>query len=95
MNGDSIFNERPAYATDLNRPSVVQTRFGAFDRDPLNGASIVRRNVGTGSAFVAVSMRANKLGLIYGTKRIAQNPKQNDLAWTFPSRFGICSIERI
>jgi len=44
LNGDTIANDRPAFATDLTRPSVVNTRFGAFDTNPLLSQTIVPRN---------------------------------------------------
>jgi hypothetical protein len=44
LNGDTIANDRPAFATDLTRTSVVKTRFGAFDTNPLPGQTIVPRN---------------------------------------------------
>ena len=44
LNGDTIANDRPAFATDLARPSVIKTRFGAFDTNPLPGQTIVPRN---------------------------------------------------
>lgn len=60
LNGDGLFTERPAFATDLTRPSVVDTRFGVFDRDPLPGATIIPRNFGTSTPFFAVSLRASR-----------------------------------
>ena len=59
-NGDTIFNERPAFATDLSRPSVRVTPYGTFDLDPLPGQEIIPRNYGTGPAFFAVNLRASK-----------------------------------
>jgi Carboxypeptidase regulatory-like domain/TonB dependent receptor len=59
-NGDTIFNERPAFATDLSRPSVRLTPFGAFDLDPLPGQELIPRNYGTGPAFFTVNLRASK-----------------------------------
>jgi len=59
-NGDSVYNERPAFATDLSRPSVVITRWGAFDRIPLAGATIIPRNYGQGPGFVSVNLRLGK-----------------------------------
>ncbi|MDQ3806379.1 MAG: hypothetical protein M3416_21430, partial [Acidobacteriota bacterium] len=59
-NGDTIFNERPAFATDLSRPSVRVTPYGAFDLDPLPGQTIIPRNYGTGPAFFGVNLRASK-----------------------------------
>src|SRR5205814_9920215 len=60
LNHDSIFNDRPARATDLSRASVVQTRLGAFDTDPLPGAAIAPRNFGTGPAQASVNVRVMK-----------------------------------
>jgi hypothetical protein len=48
LNGDTISNDRPAFATDLSRPSVVRTRFGNFDTNPIPGQTIVPRNFLTG-----------------------------------------------
>jgi uncharacterized membrane protein YgcG len=60
INGDSIFNDRPAFATDLTRPSVRVTPYGAFDLDPQPGQTIIPRNYGTGPAFFSVNMRLSK-----------------------------------
>jgi hypothetical protein len=59
-NGDNLFTERPAFATDLTRPSVRITRFGAFDIDPLPGQTIIPRNYGEGPGFFAVNLRVSK-----------------------------------
>src|SRR2546423_12879959 len=59
-NGDLQYNERPAFATDLSRPSVVVTRFGAFDLNPLPGATIIPRNFGNGPVYFAVNMQVSK-----------------------------------
>jgi hypothetical protein len=50
LNGDSVFNDRPAFATDLTRPSVVATRFGTFDTSPVAGQRIIPINYGQGPA---------------------------------------------
>ncbi|HYP52142.1 MAG TPA: carboxypeptidase-like regulatory domain-containing protein [Pyrinomonadaceae bacterium] len=60
LNGDAVFTERPAFARDLTRPSVVVTPFGAFDPDPAPGQQIIPRNYGRGPSFFAVSLRASK-----------------------------------
>ncbi|HWS53989.1 MAG TPA: carboxypeptidase regulatory-like domain-containing protein, partial [Pyrinomonadaceae bacterium] len=59
-NRDTIFNERPAFATDLSRPSVRVTPYGTFDLDPLPGQEIIPRNYGTGPTFFGVNLRASK-----------------------------------
>jgi hypothetical protein len=60
LNGDTVVNDRPAFATDRSRPSVVLTRFGAFDTDPLPGQTIVPRNYLIGSAMWTINMRLSK-----------------------------------
>src|SRR5437588_9552239 len=60
LNGDSIFNDRPAFATDLSRPSVVQTSLGAFDTAPISGQALVPINFGTSPAQFALNMRLSK-----------------------------------
>ena len=60
LNGDTLFTERPAFATDLSRASVRLTPFGAFDLDPQQGFAIIPRNYGRGFGFFAVNLRASK-----------------------------------
>jgi hypothetical protein len=60
LNGDTVANDRPAFATDLTRPSVVRTRFGAFDTDPLPGQTIVPRNYLTGAPMWFLNMRVSR-----------------------------------
>jgi hypothetical protein len=66
-NGDSIFNDRPAFATDLTRPSVVRTSLGAFDLNPTAGQHIIPRNFGNTPAFWIANLRVGKR-IALGTK---------------------------
>jgi hypothetical protein len=59
-NGDSVFTERPAFATDLTRPSVRVTPYGTFDLDPMPGQVIIPRNYGSGNSIFQVNLRAGK-----------------------------------
>ena len=61
LNGDSLFNDRPAFATDLTRPSVVTTAYGTFDTLPLPGASIIPRNYGDGPGRFTLNMHLTKI----------------------------------
>lgn len=61
LNGDSIFNDRPTFATDLTRPSVVATRWGAFDTAPMAGQTIIPVNYGTGPGQVSFNLRLSKV----------------------------------
>ncbi len=60
LNGDTLFTERPAFATDLSRASVRRTAFGDFDLDPQPGSVIIPRNYGRGPAFYSVNLRTSK-----------------------------------
>ena len=74
-NGDTLFTERPAFATDLTRPSVVETSSGNFDLNPLPGQQIIPRNFGRGPAFFTVNLglsRSFGLGHIGGNKSNGQ-----------------------
>ncbi len=59
-NGDTIYNDRPSFATDLTRPSVVRTRFGNFDTDPIAGQTIIPANFGTGPTYISLQLSLSK-----------------------------------
>ncbi len=60
LNGDSLFNDRPAFATDLTRPGVVRTAWGAFDTSPIPGQVIIPRNSGNGPGQFSINLRLSK-----------------------------------
>jgi hypothetical protein len=60
INGDTLFTERPAFATNLSKPGVVVTPFGAFDPNPEPGQAIIPRNYGTGPSFFTTNLRVSK-----------------------------------
>ncbi len=72
-NGDTFLTERPSFATDLNRPSVVVTSMGAFDLDPIPGQIIIPRNYGTSPSFFSVNTRIGKT-IAFNNKLKSQNP---------------------
>jgi hypothetical protein len=59
-NGDSLFTDRPAFATDLSKSGLVVTRFGAFDPNPSAGQPIIPRNFGSGPAYFTLSVRLSR-----------------------------------
>jgi len=59
-NGDTVFTERPAFATDLSKPGVIVTPFGAFDPNPTAGQLMIPRNFGKGPATFFVNLRIGK-----------------------------------
>jgi hypothetical protein len=60
LNGDSLFNDRPAFATDLTRPSVYHTKWGVFDADPLPGQKIIPINYGTGPSLAMLQLGVSR-----------------------------------
>jgi len=60
LNGDSIFNDRPAWATDMARASVVHTKWGIFDTAPIAGQRIIPRNLGNSPSMVGFNMRLSR-----------------------------------
>jgi hypothetical protein len=60
LNGDTEFNDRPAFATDLTRPSVVHTQWGVFDTQPIPGQTIIPINWGKGPDTFVLNMRLGK-----------------------------------
>ncbi len=59
-NGDTTYNDRPAFATDLTRASVIRTALGNFDTSPIAGQQIVPFDYGNGPAFVSLQTRLEK-----------------------------------
>ncbi len=60
VNGDTAFNDRPAFATDLTRASVVRTRFGNFDLAPTTGQTILPHNHGTGPGYLGLQLTLHR-----------------------------------
>ncbi len=61
LNGDSIFNDRPAFASPNSIPSnVVTNRFGSFDVVPQPGEALVPVNALTGPGRFSLNVRLSK-----------------------------------
>ena len=73
LNGDSVFNDRPAIATANSIPSnVVATRFGSFDVVPQPGETLVPINDLTGPDHFTMNLRLSK-SFGFGQKKEATN----------------------
>jgi hypothetical protein len=61
LNGDTIYNDRPAFATNPTANSVIyKTRFGTFDANPQPGEAIIPVNYGDGPRYVFLSVNLRK-----------------------------------
>ena len=78
LNGDTVYTERPAFATDLSRPSVVVTKYGAFDRLPLPGEQIIPRNFAEGPGSFTANLRVSKTWSFGHEGATAQNNRGNN-----------------
>ncbi|MFN2577016.1 MAG: TonB-dependent receptor domain-containing protein [Pyrinomonadaceae bacterium] len=77
LNGDKLFTDRPGFATDLSRPGIVFTRFGAFDPNPVIGETIIPRNYGQGPGLLIANLRVSKtFGFGAEKKSAAQNNRR-------------------
>jgi len=85
LNGDTIANDRPAFATDLSRPSVVFTPFGAFDTNPMSGQRIVPRDYLVGNAMWNVNCRIGRTFAFGTAKKGAQGVAATDQGFQAPS----------
>ena len=58
--GDTLFNGRPAFASDSNKPGLVSTRYGLLDPNPSPGEKLLPRNYGRGPALYFTNLRIIK-----------------------------------
>jgi len=84
-NGDGVFTERPGFATNLSKPGVVVTEFGAFDPNPDAGQEIVPRNFGRGPTFFQVNLRVAKTFRF----NMFSGPATKDPKKPEPKRYGL------
>jgi hypothetical protein len=71
--GTTLFNARPAVATDPTKPGLIQTQYGLLDPNPSPGEHILGRNFGRGPGQVRVNLRVAKaIGLGPETGRSAE-----------------------
>lgn len=90
INGDAVFTDRPAFATDLTRPSVVVTPYGAFDTDPLPGQQIVPPFYVKGPAFFTWNMRVAK-AIRFGDQAAASGAKKGQEPKRYTLTFAVQS----
>lgn len=72
LNGDSIYKDRPAWAKDLTRSSVVRTMWGNFDTLPIAGQTMIPRNLGNSPSMVGFNMRLSR-AFGFGPKLAGEN----------------------
>jgi hypothetical protein len=58
--GDTLFNARPAFASDPNKPELIRTAYGLLDPNPSPGEKLLPRNFGRGPALYFTNLRIIK-----------------------------------
>lgn len=81
INGDSLFTERPAFASSATLPQNLRvTPYGSFDISPQPGEQIIPRNYGVGPNFFTVNLTMSRT-FGFGGKRgdvaSGSTPQQN------------------
>jgi Carboxypeptidase regulatory-like domain len=72
LNGDSIFNDRPAFASSKSIPTnVITNRFGSFDLVPQPGETLVPVNSLTSEGRFSLNLRVSKS---FGFGKKAEKP---------------------
>lgn len=81
-NGDTLFTERPSFATSLSEPGIVVTRFGAFDPTPEAGDTIIPRNYGRGNGYFGVNLNITKEFGFGGDKKGGSKDEDDESPYT-------------
>lgn len=71
-NGDGFFSERPAFASDLTKPNLVQTEYGILDPNPSPSDKLIPRNFGKGNPTTSFDLSISKT---FGFNEDKQNKK--------------------
>ena len=58
--GDTLFNDRPAIATNPNKPGIVRTPYGLLDPNPSPDQKPIPRNYGRGPGQIMLNMRVGR-----------------------------------
>lgn len=58
--GTTLFNARPGFASDSNKPGVIETAYGLLDPNPTPDEKLVPRNYGRGPGQISVNLRISK-----------------------------------
>jgi len=80
-NGDTFLTERPSFATDFTRLSIIVTSMGAFDLDPIPGQIIIPRNYGTSPSFFSVNLRMSRTFAFGNDSKSGSNDNQSGFLW--------------
>jgi hypothetical protein len=78
-NNDTLFLDRPAFATDLSKPSTRVTSFGAFNVDPGPGDKVIPYNFGRSPGYFSINLRIGRAFTLGGEGK-SSNSQSNGKA---------------
>ncbi|MEP7364216.1 MAG: carboxypeptidase-like regulatory domain-containing protein [Acidobacteriota bacterium] len=87
-NGDSLFLDRPAFATDLNASGVVQTPFGNFQTVTGPNSTLIPRNYARGPGQFTLNLRLGKAWSFGGDSEGAAGGPGGDMGMGGPMMRG-------
>jgi Carboxypeptidase regulatory-like domain len=73
LNGDSFFENRPSFASNPSSSTVVQTKYGALNTQPLPGEKLVPIYYGDGPSLFTFNLRLSK-SIAFGPKVEGRGP---------------------
>ena len=86
LNGDTIFNDRPAFATAPTANSVLyKTRFGTFDANPQPGEAVIPINYGDSPSFAFLQLSVRRRFAV-GPRAVAHAAPGDKPAPAHPAR---------
>ena len=75
-NRDGIYAERPAFASNPNKPGVIRTPYGLLDPNPAPGDNLVPRNLARGPGVEEVNLYLSKTFGFHKDKTKKNEPRQ-------------------
>lgn len=60
LNGDTLFTDRPSFASDPSEKGAVSTPYGFLNPNPVPGEVVIPRNFGSGSDFFVFNLRISR-----------------------------------
>jgi hypothetical protein len=74
--GTTLFNSRPAFASDPLKPGLIETSYGLLDPQPDSTEALVPRNYGRGPMLITANLRIGKAIGFGARKEGAAKPAQ-------------------
>jgi hypothetical protein len=78
VNADTVFADRPSFASDSLTPGLVETPWGLLNPAPLPGETTAPRNLGEAPGFFSFNLRVSKSIRLRGVRTATGSPGPGD-----------------